>query len=144
MDILTQIEADGLIAMRKNFVESVTISLPPGSDHTHELVSEDTRERFLLDLWRGTIRLSKLKFQNRGRKVIVLVRLDINGAPHTNPDGTRLDGAHLHVYLEGFEDKWAYPINNNEFRNPSSIQDSFDDFCRYCNIMAPPFQDGFL
>lgn len=144
MDMLTQIEADNLIAMRKTFIDFTTVSLPPGSDQTHELISDDKRERFLLDLWRGTIRLSKIKFQERGRKVIVLVRLDIDGSPHTNPDGAKLNGTHLHIYREGFEAKWAYPIDNNAFRNPDSIQDSFADFCRYCNITAPSFQDGLL
>jgi len=99
---------------------------------------------FLLDLWRGTIRLSKLRYQTRGRKVIVLVRLDINGSPHTNPDGTRLDGTHLHVYREGYEDRWAYPIDTSIFRDVYNIQQSFEDFCRYCNIEIPPFQEGLL
>jgi hypothetical protein len=144
MDMITQIEADALIAMRKNFVDSVTVSLPAGSDQSHELIGEDKREKFLLDLWRGTIRLSKLKFQNRGKKVIVLVRLDIKGSPHTNPDGTKIEGTHFHVYREGFDDKWAYPIDSSAFANPNSIQQSFEDFCRYCNIETPSFQDILL
>src|SRR4030042_2135357 len=142
--MLTQIEADNLIAMRKTFIDPVTISLPPGSDQTHELTGEDNRERFLLDLWRGTIRLSKVRYQTRGRKVIVLVRLDIDGSPHTNPDGAKLEGTHLHIYKEGFEDKWAYPIDSPFFRDIANIQLSFDDFCRYCNINSPQFQDSIL
>ena len=142
--MLTQIEADNLIAMRKTFIDPVTISLPPGSDQTHELTGEDNRERFLLDLWRGTIRLSKVRYQTRGRKVIVLVRLDIDGSPHTNPDGAKLEGTHLHIYKEGFEDKWAYPIDSQFFRDIANIQLSFDDFCRYCNIKSPQFQDSIL
>jgi hypothetical protein len=142
--MLTQLEADSLIAMGKRFINPATISLPPGSDQTHELIGDDNRERFLLDLWRGTIRISKLKFQNRGRKVMVLVRLDIKGAPHTNPDGTELGGTHLHLYREGYEDRWAYPIHNYGFRNPDDIHQSFEDFCRYCNIVSPPYQEGLL
>ena len=103
--MLTRIEADTLIAMRKHFRNLHTISLPPGIDETHELIGADQRERFLLDLWRGTMRLSKYKLQTRGRMIVVLVRLDINGAPHTNPDGQKLDGTHIHFYREGFEDK---------------------------------------
>ena len=142
--MLTQAEADTLIAMRKSFINPVTVSIPPGIDQTHELMGDDNREQFLLDLWRGTIRLSKLKFQNRGRKVIVLVRLDINGSPHTNPDGAKITGTHFHLYREGFEDKWAYPVDSNHFRNPNNIQQSFEDFCRYCNIESPPYQEGLL
>jgi hypothetical protein len=143
--MLTQTEADALIAMGKTFPQSVTISISPGTDQTHELIGDDKRERFLLDLWRGMLRLSKLRHQTRGRKVIVLVRLDIDGAPHTNPDGTRLNGTHIHVYREGYEDKWAYPIDRTEFRNSSDIQQTFEDFCRYCNVQnIPPFQEGLL
>src|SRR5574340_80017 len=105
--MLTQTEADTLIAMRKIFVNPLIVSIPPSSDQTHELIGDDKREPFLLDLWRGTIRLSKLKLQTRGRKVIVLVRLDVDGAPHTNPDGTKLSGTHLHIYRESYEDRWA-------------------------------------
>jgi hypothetical protein len=143
--MLTQSEADALIAMGKSFVRPVTISIPPGTDQTHELIGDDKRERFLLDLWRGTLRLSKLKYQTRGRKVIVLVRLDIDGGPHTNPDGFKLNGPHIHLYREGYEDKWAYPIDPKEFSNVSDIYRAFEDFCQYCNIRdIPSLQRGLL
>src|SRR3972149_8634104 len=109
--MLTQSEADALIAMRKVFVNPDTISLSPGTDETHDVVGDDKREQFMLDLWRGTIRLSKIKYQTRGRRVIVLVRLDIDGAPHTNPDGAQLIGTHLHLYREGYEAKWAFSVD---------------------------------
>ena len=143
--MLTQTEADALIAMEKTFEIRRTITIPVGTDQTHELVGADQRERFLLDIWRGTLRISKVKYQTRGKKVVVLVRLDIDGAPHTNPDGTRIDGAHLHIYREGFEDKWAYPIDPEEFSNLSDIYHAFRDFCRYCNIRnVPSLQRGLL
>lgn len=143
--MLTQTEADSLIAMGKTFISRRTISLTPGTDQTHELIGDDKRERFLLDLWRGIIRLSKLKFQTRGRNVIVLVRLDIEGAPHTNPDGTKLNGIHLHIFREGYEDKWAYHIESGNFSDPNNILQTFEDFCRYCNIKnIPAFQWGLL
>lgn len=143
--MLTQSEADALIAMGKTFLNPVMISIPPGTDQTHELIGDDKRERFLLDLWRGTLRLSKLKYQTRGRKVIVLVRLDIDGAPHTNPDGTKLIGPHIHLYREGYEDKWAHPIDPTEFGNVSDIYRAFEAFCQYCNITGiPSLQRGLL
>ncbi len=143
--MLTQSEADALIAMRKSFASPIMISLPPGADQTHELIDTDERERFLLDLWRGTIRFSKLKFQTRARRVVVLVRLDIDGAPHTNPDGMGLGGTLLHLYREGYEDRWAYPLDSNRFSDPANIQQTFEDFCNYCNIGGiPPFQESLL
>lgn len=143
--MLTQTEADTLIAMRKAFLNPATISLPPGTDQTHDLIGEDKRERFLLDLWRGTIRLSKFRYQTRGRKVIVLIRLDIDGPPHTNPDGTKIGKAHLHLYREGYEDRWAFALDSKEFTDPANMGSSFGDFCRYCNIeMIPSFQRTLL
>ena len=143
--MLTQTEADILIAMGKSFASPTMISLPPGADQTHELIGTDERERFLLDLWRGTFRVSKLKFQTRARRIVVLVRLDIDGAPHTNPDGMRLGGNHLHFYREGYEDRWAYPLDSDQFSDPANIQQTFEDFCNYCNIGGiPPFQESLL
>lgn len=143
--MLTQREADHLIRMRKAFVSTYNISIPSGTDQTHELIGDDKREQFLLDIWRGSLRLSKLKYQNRGRNVIVLLRLDIDGSPHTNPDGTKIDGSHLHVFREGYEDKWAYPINPEIFQNTANLQQTFENFCLYCNIdNMPPFQGDLL
>jgi hypothetical protein len=129
--------------MAKSFISSTPVSILPATDDTHELLGADPHERFLLDLWRGTIKLSKLKFQTRGRKVIVLVRLDIDGAPHTNPDGERLSGTHIHLYREGYEDKWAFPVDGARFGNLADIYQAFQDFCSYCNIRdVPQFQAG--
>ncbi|MFQ5596880.1 MAG: hypothetical protein ACE5GK_02410 [Nitrospiria bacterium] len=115
--LLTQAEADKLIAMQKSFIRTSRVSVPSGTDLTYDLISDDKREHFLLDLWRGTLKLSKIKYQTRGRKVVILVRLDIDGAPHTNPDGERIGDSHIHIYREGFEDKWAYPVDPSKFHD---------------------------
>jgi hypothetical protein len=142
---LTQAEADALIVMSKAFADTSRISLPPGIDESRGLIGADPKERFLLDIWRGTIRLSKFRYQTRGRQIVVLVRLCIDGAPHTNPDGTRLAGSHLHLYREGYEDKWAQPIDTGAFRNTADPWQTFEDFCTFCNITGlPPFQGGFV
>lgn len=144
--MLTQAEADSLIAMRKRFLQPTSIVLSPGKNETLELVGDpDPKERFFLDLWRSGIKLTKYRFQNRGKRVIVLVRLDLDGAPHTNPDGTRIPGTHLHLYREGFEDRWAYPVTQTQFRDPSNVRGTFDDFCQVCNIIeTPQYQDELI
>jgi hypothetical protein len=143
--MLSQPEADQFIAMKKHFVRApATISIPPGIDETYELSDPDDRERFLLDIWRGTLRLTKLKFQNRARTVVVLVRLDIDGAPHTNPDGRRLSGTHLHLFKEGFDDKWAYPVDPSAFSLLSDPGTTFQEFCAFCRIESPPPVQGVI
>lgn len=141
--MLTQSEADKLIAIEKVFVTPATISMPPGIDITYDLVSDDREEFFLLDVWRGSYRQSKLKFQNRARQVIVLVRLCVDGPHHTNPDGQKLNGTHIHVYREGFDDRWAYGVDSNQFEDLKNVELTLEQFCRFCNIALPTIQ-GWL
>lgn len=49
---------------------------------------------------------------------IALVRIDKNF--HTNPDGTKLTDTHIHIYKEGFEDKWAYPLDDFDLSDPNT------------------------
>ena len=144
--MLTQAEADMLIATVKEFVAPNPIFLRPGLDESLDLQSRDKREKFILDLWRGTLRLSKAKYQNRGRKAIVLVRLDFGGSgPHTNPDGAVIGPDHIHIYKEEYEDRWAYPVDPKEFRNLKDFGNALADFCSYCHIInVPPIQAGLL
>ena len=137
--MLTQQEADALIAAKKELpVGTPAVAIAPGADETHELAEVGGDERFLLDLSRGRRRVAKLKFQTRARKVVVLLRLDLDGSPHTNPDGTLLDGTHLHVFREGYEDKWAYPLDPERFADPLDAPHSFADFCDLSNIASAP------
>ncbi len=140
--MLTQKEAEELLKLKKWLSEPKTITLKPGSNLTYELDSSDNSEKFILDLWRGTIRL-KARYQTRARKSIILVRVDLNGAPHTNPDGERVDCPHIHIYKEGYDDKWAYPLPES-FSNPSDLSIAFSDFCSYCNIETPNFENALL
>lgn len=143
--MLTQAEADQFIQMTKHFVQApASIAIPPGVDDTYELAGPNDRERFLLDVWRGTLRLTKLRFQNRVRTVVVLVRLDVDGAPHTNPDAQRLSGTHLHLFREGYDDKWAYPVDPNKFTLLSDPGATFQEFCAFCKIESPPSVQGVI
>jgi hypothetical protein len=143
--MLTQAEADQLMQTTKHFVRGpATISIPPGVDDTYELAGPGDRETFFLDVWRGTLRLTKLRFQNRVRTVVVLARLDIAGAPHTNPDGQRLSGTHLHLFKEGYDDRWAYPVDPNTFTLVNDPGKTFQEFCAFCNIESPPPVQGVI
>ena len=105
---ITQEEADSLIAMEKRFVDDRDWTFPSaGERKALALTSLDKRENFTLDVTRAQIKLTKATYQNRARQVIVLMRLDLGGPPHRNPDGTEIDCPHLHTYREGFGDKWA-------------------------------------
>ncbi len=136
---LTQAEADALIAMEKRRIDDTEWSCPDLGGHvTVPLASIDRRESFLLDLRRGRIDLGKGTYQNRGRQIVVLARLDFGGAPHRNPDGEEIGSPHLHLYREGFGDRWAIPVPDDHFPNPHDAWQTLHDFMQYCNIMEPP------
>jgi hypothetical protein len=136
---LTQAIADELIAMEKHRANEDSHAFPMGGESLAiPLQSHDKREMFLLDLSRGRIDLAKVKMQNRARQVVILVRVDIAGAPHRNPDGVDVPCPHMHVYREGYGDKWAAPIPTDRFTDPSDIWTTFRQFMAFCNITQPP------
>jgi len=136
---LTQSEADALIALEKHRADDRQWDYPDlGGSIAVPLVSADRREEFVLDVSRGRIDLAKGTYQNRGRQVVVLVRLDFGGAPHRNPDGEEIGSPHLHLYREGYGDKWAYPVPVDRFPNLADPWRALSDFMQYCNIVEPP------
>jgi hypothetical protein len=136
---LSQAEADILIAMEKVRVDNQIVEYPSlGGRVIIPLVAKNKREQFFLDISRGKIDLLKGTYQNRYRQVIILVRLDFGGQPHRNPDGQEIASPHLHVFREGYGDKWAITIPADKFHNPSDSWQLLEDFMCYCNIIEPP------
>jgi hypothetical protein len=143
---LTQAEADALIAMEKQRTDEQSWGFPMGGESISvPLQSADGREQFLLDLSRGMIDLRKVKMQNRGRQIVVLVRLDLAGPPHRNPDGNEIGTPHIHVYREGYGDKWAIPVPGHSFGDLADVWGTLGDFLRYCNVtLTPRIQRGLF
>ena len=143
--MLTQQEADVLMRMPKAFSEPDPIMFPnPGEDLRRDLISTDGRERFILDVSRGSIKVSKCTYQERARAAFVLVRVDLDGPPHTNPDGTSVQCPHIHLYREGYHDKWAEPLPSNHFTSSGSVIQVLGQFLRYCHVVDLPEIQGTL
>ncbi len=136
---LTQAEADTLIAMEKHRVDETQWEYPGlGGAICVPLTSANKRENFLLDISRGKIDLLKGTYQNRSRNIVILVRLDFGGPPHRNPDGREVLSPHLHVYREGFADKWAIEVPTDKFSKLADLWQTLYDFMDFCNIIEPP------
>lgn len=134
---LSQAEADALLRMEKFRIDSTLHAFPDLGGHIQiALRSQNQREFFSLDISRRRIALTT-KYQTRGRQSLVLVRLDFN-SPHRNPDDTEVGVPHLHLYREGFGDKWAYAVPENMLKNPSDAWQVLLDFMTYCSVMEPP------
>ena len=138
MTLLTQKEADALLAMEKHSITDDRFEFPSlGGALRISLYSSDRREEFNLDVTRGRILLEKHTFQTRARKAVILARLDVAGPPHRNPDGEEIDCPHLHLYREGYGAKWAIPLPN-ELAGITDVIELMDAFLDYCKVVNKP------
>jgi hypothetical protein len=136
---LTQAEAEALMALEKGRIDEREWPYPGYGDRISiPLHSLDKREDFIMDISRSQINLNRGKYQERARVTVILVRLDLGGAPHQNPDGKEILCPHVHVYREGYGDKWASPLSATDFSDPSDLWRTLADFMRYCHITQPP------
>jgi hypothetical protein len=142
---LTQTESSYLIGLEKWRADERVWSFPLlGQALDIGLDSADRRESFILTISRSRIVIAKQSYQTRARQAIVLVRLDIGGAPHRNPDDTEIACPHLHVYREGFGAKWAESLPTSVFPAPLIPAGLWSGFLKYCNITKPPVIQGEL
>lgn len=140
---LSQAEADALLRMEKYRVDATAHVFPDLGGHIQiALQAQNQRELFSLDISRRRIALTT-KYQTRGRQAVVLARLDFN-SPHRNPDDSEVGIPHLHIYKEGFGDKWAYEVPADMLKNPSDAWQVLNDFMSYCSVVEPPNISGGL
>ena len=63
-----------------------------------------------------------------------LLRIDVNGPVHVNPDGTKVPCPHIHIRTKdtGKWDVWAYDIPAG-FGNTEDYINTVKDFLQYCH-----------
>lgn len=129
-------EFDRLMAIKKLLKDNNIIAIPSlGKRQDYEVVSMDKKEQFVLTISRGTIDISKIKYQNLYKRYnLILVRIDLAGPRHLNPDGIFIGHPHIHIYKEGYGDKWAYLLPNEFFTDVNDMVRLLEDFLKYCNI----------
>jgi hypothetical protein len=152
---LTQAEADALRSMPKRLTNAARadFSMPgAGEGMTFQLESLDGRIAFLIDAnRRGKIKLTRCSYLERYRVVDILARLDIDGPPHTNPTvaepplpvlaafkGASVPCPHFHLYVEGYEDKWAVPAAVVGFTQFSDLVSALREFMTHCGVQDVP------
>lgn len=146
---LTDNESLELIREEKQFKENRFEFPKQGDSQTLEAEGLVSHSEYLMDINRKLCTLSRITYQNRVQKSIILLRLDIDTKPHTNPDGVTISGTHLHVYREGYLDAWAYELDNPNLQNINSsfnledltcedMERRFEAFSRLCNFTSYP------
>lgn len=133
---LTDVEYARLMALQKEFISVPRLPME-GEKRSYAVRSLDEKENFLLTTERKIVfELSKSKLnQTYAREPIF--RVEFNGPPHQNPDGTIISRSHVHIYRAGYGMSWAYPLDTFDpalFKHPNNYNILFEDFCSYCNI----------
>jgi hypothetical protein len=125
--------------MEKHRTDDTEWEFPnPGGRLAIPVTSSDKRENFMLDVTRSQLKLTKATYQNRARQVVILMRFDLDGPPHRNPDGQEVPCPHLHVYRQGYADKWATLAPVSQYPNPQDMFATFEAFMQHCNITRTP------
>ena len=139
--MLTQSDIDLLLNMIKQLKSNDKIVFPPfGTEIKLDVISTTTKDKFIIDISRkGYIKINRCTYQTRYQKSIILLRLDVNGPPHTNPDGEVIPCPHLHIYREGYESKWAFPLQDKiNVQNPDDLIEILIRFLEYNKISNIP------
>lgn len=136
---ITQAEYDFLMGQEKMFDDTTSpIQLGPAPiQWSRQINLSVIKEIFMLDFYRGSFELLKYTLNKRYRQTTIMLRYD-NGGRHTNPDGVTFDGRHVHLYREGYNDKFAFPVSEIGVTNTDSMDIVFNKIMHFCNVKSFP------
>lgn len=136
---ITQAEYDFLMDQEKSFDDLITaIQLGPAPlQWVRQINSTTSKEIFLLDFYRGSFELSKYTINKRYRQTVIMLRYD-NGGRHTNPDGVLFEGPHVHLYREGYNDKFAFPVSQVNVSDTDTTEQVLKKILHFCNVKKAP------
>jgi len=131
---LTQSEADALIRVRKLFLDKTPLIIG-GGNIQRELQSQiRAEERFYLNIRQTAIEFGIFSSVTRFFSQ-PLVRICIDkDMKHENPNGEIIEGSHIHLYREGFRDRFATPLLKYGFDDSAGIIYCLGKFLEICNI----------
>jgi hypothetical protein len=138
--VLKQAEVDALLGLIKTLLAAGPLAFPePGKYITLDAVSVAGHEKFLIDVNRkGVLKITKCTYQTRYMQTHILLRLDLDGPDHPNPDGTIVPCPHIHIYREGYGTSWAFSLPEHITSDSKDLVRVLIDFLRYNNIFSIP------
>jgi hypothetical protein len=139
---LDQGMADYLIEVRKTLLDpDIPLVFRMGMKAEINLQSDDgthSRELFRMLVHRSSLDPRSATYQLLVRRSTVLLRLDLGGPTHRNPDDLIVPCPHLHRYRPGFGDRWASKPEEADFPNLSNPYTSLKEFMFFCNVTRLP------
>lgn len=96
-----------------------------------EIISFKLGIKYLLTIKRGNIEKDRFSISIIFKDTYhTLVRIDINGGTHDNPDGTIAPKSHIHIYNDKYDkkDRFAYEINLKDFPDIYNLYNVYMSF----------------
>ena len=110
--------------------------------------NDNNRDKFKFYINRkGKYNLKKCTYMSRYKNTHDLLRIDIEGPAHDNPDGSTVECPHIHIYREGYNLAWAYPLQkiiNTDSENLLQVLIDFFEYNKVTNITSYSYQEGGL
>ncbi|MBS3087271.1 hypothetical protein J4226_01640 [Candidatus Pacearchaeota archaeon] len=132
---LTASEVEEYMSIEKKFLKGNSLELKSHFRLSEKLVCDKYGDIFIIDFRQGTIEISLVTSNLRTTDCTILSRLDLGDKEHKNPDGVKVRGPHVHVYREGYGDKFAYPVSDFfEVEDSMNFPSIIDKYLEYCNI----------
>ena len=134
---MTREEAHKLIQVLKKITEKGIFFVPEQGKRKqlHLLSVFSDKDHFDVIINRAGVNSKKYTLVLRYGKDQGLLRIDMGGGPHTNPDGTIIACPHLHMQQKdtGKWDAWAEDIPA-VFGDTEDCVQTLKDFLQYCNV----------
>lgn len=133
------------ILMLNKFFNDNHISID--KEENHYLINSDNKKcDFILDMHRGGKYSNRIVLNLRYKRTDEMVfRLEIDGKPHVNSDGTVTDRDHVHIIKFDGHKIAEYGLSLKDFRdiiiqNTSDVCEVFEVFCDHNKIKVPEYQ----
>lgn len=131
--MLTDAQVDFLIKIEKIILDRA--DLPVNGDKRVYRLSKSRSFRKILSLNCNSSNKNNNKYSYTiVYKGLRIFSVDLMSSPHTNPDGARISGNHMHIYKEGFYDQYAYELSD-VFKDPKDFLTTFYDVLAYSNVI---------
>ncbi|MDD6598784.1 hypothetical protein [Anaerovibrio sp.] len=139
---ITQEEADTLRTIEKYLANPQNIKIPKMRETriypAYHKCYNKRRDDLDVSAYRGGIDENKVSYRLIYKKSVLLIRIDTNDkTAHINPDKSFIPPMtpHIHVYREGYGDKFAYPLPAEFSSKGADIEKLFIEFLQYSNFI---------
>lgn len=140
---ITQEEADTLRIIEKYLANPQDVKIPKMRETriypAYHKCYNRRRDDLDVSAYRGGIDENKVSYRLIYKKGILLIRIDTNDkTAHINPDNKSFIPPmtpHVHIYREGYGDKFAYPLPDEFSSKGADIEKLFIEFLQYSNFI---------